>query len=79
VYDRAAGTLCGVPLMLGSDEPLTLRVYTDGSVVEAFANDRACRTLRTYAPADAVAVGLVVEAGEVRVESIDAWEMRIPT
>ena len=60
-------------------EPLTLRVYVDGSVVEVFANDRACRTLRTYAPGEADAVGLVVEAGEARVVSIDAWEMRMRT
>lgn len=76
LYDRAAGTLCGVPFTLPSNEPLTLRVLVDSSVVEAFANDRACRTLRTYAPSEHAHVAMIVEAGELEVRSLDVWEVR---
>ena len=36
------------PLKLSPNEPLELRVFIDRSVIEVFANDRQCLTLRVY-------------------------------
>ena len=64
-------------LELGADEPLKLRVFLDGSVVEVFANDRACLTTRIYpVHADSAGVGLFARGASVKLRALDAWEMR---
>jgi beta-fructofuranosidase len=65
------------PFNLGRQEMLRLHVFLDGSVVEIFANDRACLTARIY-PADArsTGLGLYAPAGNPRLVSLSAWEMR---
>jgi beta-fructofuranosidase len=79
VYDRRTQRLGNAALTLAADEPLTLRIYLDRSIVEAFANDRACLTLRSYPPDDGcVHVGVFARDGEVTVESIEVWQLRPP-
>jgi beta-fructofuranosidase len=79
-YDREAGTLAGRALALGPDEPLTLRVFVDRSVIEVFANGRVCKTLRSYhQPGDEVdRVRLFAHDGRATVESLQIWEMGRP-
>lgn len=76
-YSSDTQTLMGAPLTLGEGEGLTLRVFVDRSVVEAFANGRACHTLRTYPKReDSLGVDLFARGGDVQVESVDVWEMK---
>ena len=76
-YDRAARRLGGAPLDLGEDEDLILRIYVDRSVIEAFANGRACHTARCYPEReDSLGIRVFARGGSVKVKSIDAWEMR---
>jgi beta-fructofuranosidase len=58
------------------DQPLDLRAFVDGSVVELFANERHCLTSRVY-PTDDDAVGINVSAvgGRVDVSDLDVWEL----
>ncbi len=55
------------------DEPLRLHIYLDASVIEVFANDRACLTSRVY-PTRADSLGLAT-FGAVPTQ-VDVWEMR---
>lgn len=77
--DPAVGhDLRSVRLTLRNDEPLTLRIFVDGCVVEVFANDRACLTSRIYPTrADSLGVSLVARGAPVRLESLQAWEMAL--
>jgi beta-fructofuranosidase len=64
-------------LQLTAGEPLRLRVFLDGSVIEVFANGRACLTARTYPTrADSVGVDLVARGGVATLRSCDVWELR---
>jgi beta-fructofuranosidase len=64
-----------VPVEDGT-EPVSLRVFLDGSVVEVFVNERRCLTSRVY-PERADSDGLAVSAtgGKARVESLDIWRL----
>jgi len=58
-------------------EPLRLRVFLDASVVEVFANQRACLTERIYPTGtDSLGVSPIARGGTARLLSLDAWEMR---
>ncbi|MES3161716.1 MAG: glycoside hydrolase family 32 protein [Halorubrum sp.] len=58
------------------DEPLSLRVFVDRSVVELYANDRHCLTTRVYPTRqDAVGVSLRSEDGRATVSALSAWEL----
>jgi len=62
---------------LGEGETLKLRVFLDGSVIEVFANGRACLTARVYPTRpDSLGVGLVARGGNAQLKSLDVWEMR---
>jgi beta-fructofuranosidase len=62
---------------LRPDERLLLQVFLDGSVVEVFANGRACLTERIYPTrADSLGVGLLARGGSARLISMDIWDMR---
>ena len=64
-------------LQLTADEPLNLSVFLDGSVIEVFANNRACLTARAYPTrADSSGVGLMARGGAATVRSLDIWGMR---
>jgi len=76
-YDREKQKIAGTPLALGPEEDLTLQVYVDRSIIEVFANDRVCKTLRTYHnDRDNLGVGVFSENGKAKVKSVDIWEMK---
>jgi beta-fructofuranosidase len=57
------------------DEPLSLRVFLDGSVVALYANERHCLTSRVYTDADQDGLSVAAENGRATLRSLDAWEM----
>jgi len=64
------------PFQLKGDEPLTLRVFVDKSVVEVFANDRQAVMRRVYpSRKDSVGVKLFSNGGPARVTTLEAWQM----
>ncbi len=57
-------------------EPLRLHAFLDGSVIEVFANGRACLTERVYPMrADSLGVGLLARGGNAKLVSMDVWEI----
>lgn len=76
-YDAQPQRLGDVPLALADGEGLTLRIFIDRSVIEAFANGRACHTRRTYPErADCLHVALFARGGNAVVKSVDVWQMQ---
>jgi len=74
--DVASRGLQQGPLELAADEPLTLHIFVDRSVVEVFANNRQCLTKRIYpARRDSRGVQLFAEDGSAKLHSIDVWDM----
>ena len=66
----------GGPFELKPDETLKLRVFVDRSVVEVFANDRQAVMRRVYPTLrDSLGVMLFSRGGDVKVKSIEAWDM----
>jgi beta-fructofuranosidase len=64
------------PLDLRLGEPLRLRVFLDHSVIEVFANDRACLTARIYPTRpDSLGVGLFAHGGAAQLRIGHAWQM----
>ncbi len=77
LYDRDAHTLMGAtPLRLEKGEGLDLRIFLDGSVIEIYANGRACHTARVYPRHDHVNLGLVAYGGRAKVKDLDVWPMK---
>ena len=83
--DRARSSLSAEPppdthptsLRLASGEPLELRVFLDRSVIEVFANGRACLSERVYPTrADSLEVGLMAVGGTALSREIEIWPMR---
>jgi beta-fructofuranosidase len=67
----------GGPFWLATDETLKLRVFLDASVIEIFANERACLTSRIYpSRSDSLGLGTFARGGEARLKALDVWEMR---
>jgi beta-fructofuranosidase len=65
------------PFLLGRGEPLRLRVFVDGSVVEIFANERFCLSARIYpVGARSTGLGLYASGGTAKMLTFEAWEMR---
>ena len=63
-----------------TNEPLTLRVFLDRSVLEVFANDRICITDRLYPErADSVGVELFAVGGGAKLLHLTAWELAAAT
>lgn len=66
----------GGPFKLNEGENLNLRVFLDKSVVEVFANRRACLTTRVYpSRRDSVHVKLTASGGTARVSRLEAWKL----
>ncbi len=64
------------PLALAPGEPLCLRIFIDRSLVEVYANGRACLTARIYPTRpDSLGVKLLACGGEVGVRALHAWEI----
>jgi beta-fructofuranosidase len=65
------------PLWLEPDEPLRLRVFLDRSVVEVFANQRQCLTVRAYpSRTDSTGIAVCAKGGDAELVSLKAWHMR---
>ncbi|VGO19314.1 glycoside hydrolase family 32 protein [Pontiella sulfatireligans] len=65
------------PLTLDENEPLKLRIFIDHSVVEVFANERQCCSLRVYPTQEnARNVSLYSKGGDAELTRLDAWQMR---
>ncbi len=74
VWARTAET---GPIALEEDEPLDLRVFIDRSIIEVFANERQCLTVRAYPQRDdSCGVSLFARGGNARLLSLDCWQMR---
>jgi beta-fructofuranosidase len=57
-----------------TNEPVTLRIFLDGSVLEVFANDNIVITARVYA---VPSTPLLVEVSDTTaLEALDVWQMR---
>jgi beta-fructofuranosidase len=66
----------GGPLDLAPGERLRLHVFLDRSVVEVYANGRACLTSRIYpSREDSLGVALFAQGGSARLETLDIWDM----
>lgn len=64
------------PLSLGEDEPFSLRVFVDRSIVEVFANGRQCLTARVYPDReDSTGLSVFAHRDDAEVLSMDIWEM----
>jgi beta-fructofuranosidase len=66
----------GGPFALVPGEPLRLHIFVDGSVVEVFANERACLSGRIYPTrADSCGIELTVRGGAAVLIRLDAWKL----
>lgn len=64
------------PVFLQPDEPLTLRVFVDKSVVEVYVNGKQCLAMRVYpGREDSVGVSLRAQGRDAVLRSLDAWQM----
>jgi beta-fructofuranosidase len=65
------------PFDLAKGEPLRLHIFLDGSVIEIFANERACLTARVYPESPrSTRLGLFSSGGKAKLASLEGWEMR---
>jgi len=65
------------PLELRSGELLRLTVFVDASVVEIFANGRACLTGRIYPTRhDSQEIGLFSKGGRAKLKAMEVFEIR---
>ena len=63
-------------LDLALDEPLSLHVFLDRSVVEVYANGRACLTSRIYpSRPDSLGLALFARGGTANLTSLDVWQL----
>jgi len=64
------------PLDVGDGDPIKLRIFIDRSIVEVFANDRQCLTLRVYPDRDdSTGISLFARGGNASFSGIEAWQM----
>jgi beta-fructofuranosidase len=64
------------PLDIADDQPIELRIFVDRSIVEVFANERQCLTLRVYPDRDdSVGVSLFARGGSATFSGVESWPM----
>ena len=64
-------------LYLEDNEPLRLRVFVDRSIIEVFANERQCLTIRAYPTReDSTGISLLARGNEAKLLSLKSWQMR---
>jgi beta-fructofuranosidase len=74
VRSRAPET---APVCLARNEPLTLRVFLDRSVVEVFVNGKQCVALRVYpGRKDSLGISLRAQGQDAMLNRLDAWQMK---
>jgi beta-fructofuranosidase len=67
----------GGAFALAGDETLKLHVFLDASVIEIFANDRACLTSRIYpSRSHSLGLGMFARGAKARLKALNVWEMR---
>ena len=75
---EVATGLYRAPLGMCPGETVDLRVFVDGSVVEAFSGGRAWVTARTYPEREnSVGVWAYAEEAEGRMKTLDAWPLTV--
>ncbi len=72
---RTGATTDPIRMPVADEDPLSLHVFVDGSVVEVFANERRCLTGRVYPGPESTGASIRGIEGEATVERIDAWEL----
>jgi beta-fructofuranosidase len=76
LYDRPLSTFGESPLVLRDGEELTLRIWIDHSIAEAFANDRTVWTQRHYpASGTNLSVALIAQDGVASADA-DVWRLQ---
>ena len=61
---------------LADREPLRLRVFVDRSIIEIFANGKACLTQRVYPTrSDSNGVAVFAEGGSATLKTADIWQL----
>ena len=68
--DERASTETQTMAVPPHDEPLDLRVFLDGSVIELFANERHCLTSRVYPSAESTGLSIAATDGRAIVDSL---------
>jgi beta-fructofuranosidase len=64
------------PFELAENEPLILRIFLDGNIVEVFANDRQALLRVNFSMSAARdRISLFSEDGDLTVETLNAWKM----
>lgn len=67
----------GGTLALANSETLKLHIFLDRSVIEVFANGRACLTSRIYpSRVDSLGVELFAHGGSAKLQAISIWKMQ---
>ena len=65
------------PIEMAEGELLDLRVFIDRSIIEVYANDRQCLTVRVYPEReDSRGISLFARGGDAKLLSLDCWQMR---
>ena len=65
------------PVFIEPDETLRLRVFIDRSIVEVFVNEKQCVAARVYpGRADSLGVSLRSQGRDVKLKSLNAWQMK---
>ena len=73
--DSVAKPICYTKLRL-KNEPITLHIFLDRSVIEVFANKKIALATRIYPTRkDSLGVGLFSKGGRTTLEKFEAWEM----
>jgi sucrose-6-phosphate hydrolase SacC (GH32 family) len=62
--------------LLPNEKTLKLHVFLDRSVMEVFANNRACFTRVIFPGENDLGVGAFATGGKVGLRSFEAWPMR---
>ena len=64
------------PLQLQPGEGLKLHIFLDRSIIEIFANEKACLTSRVYPThPDSLGLALFARGGKAVLKSLDIWKM----
>ena len=80
-YDTArrqliAGDRSGAFDLLADEDTLRMQVFVDNSIIEIYVNGRICFTNRVYPRRpDSLGISLFAHGGNVRVKSLDCWQM----
>jgi len=59
----------------GANSLVTLRIFIDGSVIEAYANDRLCVTLRSYPKQPGPLTIAIAERDRAAIMRLDLWQL----